>query len=516
MELYPGKHLFVDDFFIESLLGARRVRNRPDKLTVDRPLDIPLDRPWEQGIVQFAGVVYNEVNRCFRLYYRAWHAGDVFLCALDSGDGVAWHRPSLGLVAFAGSKENNITNCPPGGLAILWDPREQDADFRWKRIDNKPTGMGPNGEPVWQAFHSGDGYDWHPYPPGPHSDQKMLFNFGSPAETFGGSIAPDAPYVYYSQRGSGRRTRVLGRRDSRDFLAWSGLRTVIDQDLDDPSGTEFYSAGFDLANRTDGGLHILMLHTFLTDLAEPYVIADPERYWGPGEQGPAATAARVDGFVETELAVSRDTVSWKRFREPFVPRGRPGAWDWGMLFVDAPIRHDDCLWFFYTGTRLTHSGRSLQLWEKPYSKDGMWGKGVALLRPDGYVSVEATSFAPGVLTTHRFRQESGGTLRVNVDASAGELRYELLEDTGAPIPGFAAAECDPIRGDCLDAELSWRGARGWPLVSETGRASIPGLRTSEFYVKLRFYIAPGTKLYSVTLDPPEVTMWQARVKGSMD
>ena len=143
-------------------------------------------------------------------------------------------------------------------------------------------------------------------------------------------------------------------------------------------------------------------------------------------------------------------------------------------------------------------------------------KGVALLRPDGYVSVEVASFAPGVLTTHRFRQESGGTLRVNVDASAGELRYELLEDTGAPIPGFGAAECDPIRGDCLDAELSWRGARGWPRVSETGRASIPALPTSEFYVKLRCYIAPGTELYSVTLDPPEVTMWQARVKGSMD
>ena len=29
-------------------------------------------------------------------------------------------------------------------------------------------------------------------------------------------------------------------------------------------------------------------------------------------------------------------------------------------------------------------------------------------------------------------------------ASAGELRYEVLEDTGDPIPGFTAAECDPI------------------------------------------------------------------------
>ena len=71
--------------------------------------------------------------------------------------------------------------------------------------------------------------------------------------------------------------------------------------------------------------------------------------------------------------------------------------------------------------------------------------------------MEAVSYAPGVLTTHRFRQESGGTIGVNVDASAGELRYEVLEDTGDPIPGFTAAECDPIRTDTVNGELSWNG-----------------------------------------------------------
>ena len=66
------------------------------------------------------------------------------------------------------------------------------------------------------------------------------------------------------------------------------------------------------------------------------------------------------------------------------------------------------------------------------------------------------------MTTHRFRQESGGTVGVNVDASAGELRYEVLEDTGEPIPGFTAAECDPIRADTVDGVLSWNGVSGWP------------------------------------------------------
>ena len=37
-------------------------------------------------------------------------------------------------------------------------------------------------------FRSRDGYDWEPFPPGPYNRQKMMFNFGSPAETFGGII----------------------------------------------------------------------------------------------------------------------------------------------------------------------------------------------------------------------------------------------------------------------------------------------------------------------------------------
>jgi hypothetical protein len=516
MEKHPGKQLFIDDFFIESMVGAHRVLDRPRKLTVDRPLDIPLGRPWEAEGAQFAGAIFDEENRRFRLYYRVWIGGRELLCALDSDDGIHWERPCLGLVEWEGSRENNITNCPPGGLSILWDPHEEDGAYRWKRIDNKPTGTGEDGEPVWRAFHSGDGYDWQPYPPGDYGGQKMLFNFGSPAESFGGVIDPAAPYVYYSQRGSGRRTRVLGRRDSRDFLRWSGLRTVIDQDLEDPPGTEFYAAGFDLANRTDGGLHVLMLYAFLTDLAEPYEIDDPERYWGAGESGPGVMPARVDGFVDSQLAVSRDTVAWKRYREPFIPRGEAGAWDWGMVYADAPILHDRQLWFFYGACNLTHNGRAAQLGGVPYGSRKSWGKGVAVLRPDGYVGIEANSYASGLLTTHRFRQASGGDVRVNVDAAAGQLRYELLEDTGEPIPGHGVEECDPIREDTLDGVLSWNGSAGWSGVGEERRKRYPNLSPMEFYVKLRFHIYPGTKLYSVALDPPEVAMWQVAVPGRID
>ena len=80
-------------------------------------------------------------------------------------------------------------------MAILWDPHERNESRRWKRIDNQPTGVGPDGKPVWHAFHSADRYDWHSYPPGSHNSQPMIFNFGAPDVGFGGAIDPDAPYV---------------------------------------------------------------------------------------------------------------------------------------------------------------------------------------------------------------------------------------------------------------------------------------------------------------------------------
>ena len=136
--------------------------------------------------------------------------------------------------------------------------------------------------------------------------------------------------------------------------------------------------------------------------------------------------------------------------------------------------------------------------------------------PTATSASEAESYAPGVLTTHRFRQEQGGQIRVNVDASAGELRYELLEDTGQPIPGYTVADCEPIRSDSLDGLLSWNGKSGWPPVGEDRIGRYPQLAMSEFYVKLRFYVSPGTKLYSLTIDPPDVMKWLVRLKSRLD
>ena len=263
-----------------------------------------------------------------------------------------------------------------------------------------------------------------------------------------------------------------------------------------------------------------MLHTFQTDLSD---MAWPALSATGGAGAILGRESGSSASLRPRRRLRRDTVggqprhvSWTRYRQPFIPRGEAGAWDWGMVYADGPILHDNQLWFFFMAGNLTHNGYNAQPWQGPYTTPNRRGKGVARLRPDGYVSVETESYAPGLLTTHRFRQEQGGQIRVNVDASAGELRYELLEDTGRPIPGCTAADCDPIRADALDGQLSWNGKPGWPPVSQDRMSLYPQLAQSEYYAKLRFYLAPGAKLYSLTIDPPDVTVWRVKLKSRLD
>ena len=107
MEMHPGKQLFIDDFFIESMVGAHRVLNCPEKITIDEPLHtVNPDRSWESKAAQ-GPVIYDEKNHTFRMYYPGVNS---VMCVLESSDGIHWERPNLGVVEFETSKDNNIIN----------------------------------------------------------------------------------------------------------------------------------------------------------------------------------------------------------------------------------------------------------------------------------------------------------------------------------------------------------------------------------------------------------------------
>ena len=211
--------------------------------------------------------------------------------------------------------------------------------------------------------HSPDGIHWTRYPWQPDHVARLFGVLAYLDEAPSGRLDPDARYILYGQRGSPWKTRQIGRRDSGDFLEWSGNRPVLESRLaDDPPGLEFYHMEGAGVNQTYAGLHLGMLGAYHTDLRRKY---DP---------------ARNDGLTECQLAWSRDSVRWERWDAPFIARGEPGAFDWGGVYCGYPAIAGDTLCFMYTG----ESGR--------HGRESRPTLGLATLRLDGFVSVETSGF----------------------------------------------------------------------------------------------------------------------------
>jgi hypothetical protein len=79
--------------------------------------------------------------------------------------------------------------------------------------------------------------------------------------------------------------------------------------------------------------------------------------------------------------------------------------------------------------------------------------GLARMKRDRYVSrdagaEEATLRTPPVVI-------GGAAITVNADVR-GDLRARVLDESGAPIEGFDAADCTPVTGDSVAHPLHWK------------------------------------------------------------
>jgi hypothetical protein len=123
-----------------------------------------------------------------------------------------------------------------------------------------------------------------------------------------------------------------------------------------------------------------------------------------------------------------------------------------------------------------NSGRNWWNYHKDENKDGY---GLATLRLDGFVSVDATEH--GTLTTKPVLF-IGDTLTVNANAAGGSITVEALDPDGNPIDGFSAAQCRRLTTDDVRHVLTWNDNPDCHLIQ--GRP-----------IRLRFHMERA-KLYS--------------------
>jgi hypothetical protein len=186
------------------------------------------------------------------------------------------------------------------------------------------------------------------------------------------------------------------------------------------------------------------------------------------------------GVWEFYMAPSRDAINYDFKvaaypRKTLIPRGPAGSFDKDCARPPANIiTRNDEHWIYYFATNERWGAR---FWDARLA--------LAKLRLDGFFYLQAKD-TPGTVVTKPFKLE-GDKLQINVNAKAGWVRVELLDENGKAVPGFSGKDAKQHKSaDNLRLAPKWKS--GGDLSSLKGKT-----------VKLRFTLQ-NAKLYAFDFD----------------
>ncbi|MBN1443565.1 MAG: hypothetical protein JXA90_12720 [Planctomycetes bacterium] len=339
-----------------------------------------------------------------------------------------WRKPSLGIVEFEGSRENNILMRSVVDGTVFVDPTAP-AERRYKLLST----VGPHRGGL-RVSVSADGIHFTMA-----ESPVVSWNPDSQQNAFWDRRA--GKYVAYLRGCAGMgvplENRLVVRVEAADIeKPWEAApRIVLATDERDPPDVDFY-----------------------TSACVQYPWADDTYLMFPAAYHHFPAHMGNDGLLDVSFAASRDGIRWDRpDRGPYVSLGLEGEWDalFAMMGVGL-VRAGDHLYQYYNGVDLSHGG-TRNMSEEERKKWRRWSKiGRLEQRLDGFVSADA-AYEGGWLETPPllFR---GSRLHINVNtSSAGAARVALLDGTGRPFPGFGIAESDEIMTNDVDRVVTWRG-----------------------------------------------------------
>lgn len=464
-----GRQLFVDDFLIQETTLQRRF-HRP----VYHPANPVLapDREWEQvdglpmAMPYSGGVWFDPADRKF----KAWYMGGYnrHLCYAASNDGVHWVKPALDVVkgtniALAGGATESNT---------VWldldakDPKRRCKFFtqRGGAIGNMTYRASPDGihdwtGELWQSGRCGDRTTvfYNPF------RRKWVF-----------SVRESYPP---GQRGRAKRYWEVDDVNDPAAVAWPAqdrvpLWVTADRGLDAPDveigiAPQLYQLDCVAYESVMLGLFAIFRGYFHADTGEGRLV-----YPGRPKHNDVCVGFSRDGF------------HWQRpDHRPFLPiSDRKGDWNWGNVQPTGGgvLVVGDYLYIYCSGRAGEARGKG-----NPLRSDADGSMGLAVLRRDGFASMDDGS-AEGTLTTRKVRFQ-GKHLFVNADATAGELRAEVLDADGHVIAPFTRDNCVPVKANGTLEAVAWKGADD--LSAVVGRA-----------VRFRFFVKNGS-LYAFWVSP---------------
>jgi len=475
LELKQGRRqLFLDDHIIERIEGVKRTMHQPER----RGLVLKPDQPWEKGRASaFSAPIWVPEERVYKWIYRPNYKNWSALAV--SKDGIHWEKPLLGLVAFDGSKENNLVS-NRRIQKVVRDPHDADPQRRYK-------GLAGN-IPVVSA----DLVHWR--------------NAGGPPVPGG-----DSGSLTYDEQG--RRLLAPVKISDLSKQTYRQFELVTSEDFRSWSKARFFFG----TDEEDQRLAVQRISRWLSDPGRPrplFVEPPPHLGWTPPDeihklpkrrrswnaqcnnitvfpyQGQYIalitllypTGAYLPGhentsaFFMVEVASTRDLRTWNRLREPFLT---PARLDHGIVEnyermlvqpVNRPIVHEDELWFYYSGGKAHQGFKDSRYGPGRYStymdgtprkaeslselerKDIAAGKSalyLAALRLDGFVSLDADNEGGYVLT--KPLKLRGEQLFLNASCrDNGSASVEIIDESSEAI-----AVSHSVTGDGVRLSVRW-------------------------------------------------------------
>jgi len=395
------------------------------------------------------------------MYYRAGQVtlgektirfDDPVICLAESDDGIDWRKPDLGLVAWKGSKANNIildatslseaaVPIDPGllGSVILDDRPGVDPAERFKSL------LGARDEGSLLLIGSADGVRFQvlqrePVLTGGKFDSQNVILYDATAGVY-------RCYCRSWSAGEYRGVRGIRTSTSEDARVWEGFQPLEYSDPAFVATTHLYTNGVKPYSRAP---HLLI------GLPVRYV----ERGWDASLAAlpqPVERRRRSDigdrygtAITETLVMSSRDGVQFTMHDEAFLRPGieREGTWLYGQQYPAYQLVE--------TQSPLSPDVMELSL----YATERYWhGRGTVLrrhsLRLDGFASLHGGR-CEGELITRPLLYD-GSRLTMNVTtAAAGAVRVAIENPDGSPIPGWSLEDAVPTYGDGHAKVVSWR------------------------------------------------------------
>ena len=499
---------FFDNAILEQIQDVMKTFHSPVK--EPGPI-IQKDRPWERVpyfTVNGSTVVRDTATGEFKCWYEDWqidpsavdpeaatpdrdrpNLGVITsrLCYARSDDGRNWEKPALDYLEKDGCKTNVVLGCDEyqrsESSSVFDDPLETDPQRRFKSFHGH---YAPDGHVVTVAY-SPDGIHWTP------SEERPTF--GNLGEGLGdvytviadldsrsyrctcrhkGILAvyhdkrrPRTPSVFfhptYPRDAARANKRRIFQGTSTDLIHWSNPQCILtpDEDIDNLDETYY------------GMVQVRM---------------------GQGYLGFLNTIREVPNTLSVRLVYSRDGWHWFHLnkRQPWLVCGED-SWDRCMVNVSSPpIPVGDELYVYYGGARNHHDWWVSGLKEKldvpeAHSLDEVgYGLGLARMRRDGFVSVDAGPVREGVVITRVLRTD-GRQLVLNAKCrDGGYIRVEATDGDENVLEGCGREMCSTFTGDSTRAVVTW-GRQG--RIPHDGK------------VRLRFFMR-GASLYSIQFTDP--------------